>query len=349
MVDKDHLIVGWGLAGATLAWQLYFESISFHVFDSSINHTTRSAAGIVNPIVFKRLTKGWNVDKLIPYAESFYAKVESELNTTIIHQKHIFKIINSYEEENNWASKQLDENFNSYLAPLTNPKIEGVDAPFGFGEVKTFGHLDTNAFLDLSKSFFLNKNINFTHELFDYSKYNKVTNTYNDEHIKHIYFCEGFKICNNPFFNYLPLKPTHGETLIIQTHDFNFDHVLNKNMFILKINDHTYKVGATYNWELEQPITTANGKNELIERLKNIVDFEYTIIDHQAGIRPTVKDRRPLIGQHPNYNNLFLFNGLGTKGVMIAPYYANQLLASISNSLDLDNEVNIDRYKKYLH
>ncbi len=349
MDDKKRLIVGWGLAGATLAWQHYFSSKSFAVYDSNRNFSTRTAAGIVNPIVFKRLTKSWNADLLMPCADQFYKKIESVLEEKLIHQKHIFKVFSSFEDENNWAVRQSDSAFKPYLVPLKNHQVNLVESPFGFGEVKTFGNLDTNKFLNLSKSFFIKEGIAFADDQFDYNLLDPSNLIYLNQQFEQIFFCEGVGLKQNPYFNYLPLKPTHGETITIETDQFKFDHILNKNMFIMHLEGNQFKVGATYNWDLSEPETTESGKNELIEKLKSFTNFDFKVIDHQAGIRPTVKDRRPLIGEHPEYNGLFIFNGLGTKGVMIAPYYAEQLLASIDLNGQLDNEVNIDRYKKYLH
>lgn len=341
MSDTKHTVVGWGLAGANIAWQLYFKNQPFIVYDSTKNFSTKTAAGIVNPIVFKRLTKSWQADVLLPYAENFYQKIEKELNDTIITPKHVFKIFNSFEDENNWVGKQSDQRFEKYLLPIDSKlKINNIKAPYGYGEVKTFGNLDTIKFLNLSKAFFKSKGLVFVDELFDYSK---------TEADKTIVFCEGYGVVNNPFFNYLPLKPTHGDTLIIKTNELNFKDIINKNMFIMHIKDDLYKVGATYNWKLTEPICTDKGKEELIEKLNQFVEFEYEIISQQAGIRPTVKDRRPLIGTHPKYNNIHVFNGLGTKGVMIAPYYSNQLIEHLFNGKEIDKEINITRYEKYLN
>ncbi|MGV6860784.1 MAG: NAD(P)/FAD-dependent oxidoreductase [Putridiphycobacter sp.] len=341
MSNNTHFnIIGWGLAGTTIAWQLYFDNQNFSVFDSTTNHSTKTAAGLVNPIVFKRLTKSWNADILMPFAKDFYQKIETILKAQIIKPKNIYKVFNSFEDENNWVVKQSDSRFESYLE-LQPPsfKIEHITAPFGFGKVKTFGNLDTIAFLEKSKSFFEKKGILFTNHPFDYN-----TVETNKKYI----FCEGYDIKNNPFFNYLPLKPTHGETLIIKTKSFKFTEIVNKNMFVMHIKDDLFKVGATYNWSLSEPVTTKSGREELIEKLNQFANFEYEIVSHQAGIRPTVKDRRPLVGVHPKHDNLFVFNGLGTKGVMIAPYYGHQLLNFIKNQQPLDNEINITRYEKYL-
>jgi hypothetical protein len=83
-------IIGWGLAGATLAWQLHFRNQKFVVHDSGKNYSTRVAAGLVNPIVFKRLTKSWNADLLMPYSVEFYQKIAAILDVKLVSKKIFF-------------------------------------------------------------------------------------------------------------------------------------------------------------------------------------------------------------------------------------------------------------------
>jgi len=349
MKTKEFGIVGWGLAGATLAWQLYFEKKEFLVFDSTINHSTRVAAGMVNPIVFRRLTKSWNADVLMPYADDFYKKIESILGQSIVDAKNVYKLFSSFEDENNWMVKQQDERFEHFLQPLSsNETIKNVKNEFGYGIVNTFGNLRTNDFLDLSKAFFKDNDVEFIDEVFEYEGLNLKTNTYQNYQFNELIFCEGFDVLKSPLFGYLPLKPTHGDTLIVKSDNFKFKHILNKNMFILHIKDNLFKVGATYNWKLTKPLKTEEGKTELIEKLNKFAEFDYEVVEQQAGIRPTVMDRRPLIGTHPNYSKLHIFNGLGTKGVMIAPYYSSTLIENLINGKELDKETNITRYTKFL-
>ncbi|NOQ74108.1 MAG: FAD-dependent oxidoreductase [Crocinitomix sp.] len=336
--ENKNVIIGWGLAGAVLSWQLYFENRTFSVFDSLSNHTTRVAAGMVNPIVFKRLTKSWNADLLLPAAQKFYTRIEQELSVKLISHKSIYRVFASIEEENNWNSKEGDDRFSAYLTTPNKeelPDEKFVNYPFGIGKVNTFGNLDTNKFLDASKAFFLEKGLEFYDEVFDY-------NTINDS--ARFFFCEGMGVKQNPLFSDLPFKPTHGETLMIETSDLKFLHTLNRNMFLTHVEGNKYNVGATYNWELDKPITTEEGKQNLVERLAAFTNFDYKIVAHLAGIRPNVKDRRPLLGIHSTQKNAIVFNGLGAKGVMIAPYYANQLLNHVFNDDALDPEVNIERF-----
>lgn len=342
MTNKAHkkiAIAGWGLAGATLAWQLHFRKLPFVIYDSGNNHATRTAAGLVNPIVFKRLTKSWNVDLLLPYAETFYQKISEQLNVPLLSNKKIYYPFSNTEDENNWSAKMGDERFTPYIEHTQRPPFEHVTIPHGMGQVNTFGNLDTNAFLDHSRSFFEHAGVTF------------VTGNVGSEQCiadpeTNYIFCEGIAAIKNPLFRYLPLKTSHGETLVIESPDLTFTDVVSKNLFILPLGNHRFKVGATYNWQLQEPVTTEPGKADLQERLGNLIDCPYTVVSHQAGIRPTVADRRPLLGVHPVQPNAFIFNGLGTKGVMLAPYYSNQFADFMLELGPLDEEVNIKRFHR---
>lgn len=335
------IIVGWGLAGTTLAWHLHQRKIAFQVIDNGNNHSSRVAAGLVNPIVFKRLTKSWQADILMPYAENFYTNIESALNIKLLSRKNTYSIFSSVEDENNWAVKNGDERFNAFMGEIKSIKIDKVANDFGLGEVKTFGNLDTNLFLDESKKYFVDAGVDFIEEDFNYQDVTSTTET-------NFFFCEGAGIKNNPWFNYLPMKPTHGEVLTVRAKDLDIDFVLSKNMFVLPLGNNLFKIGATYNWELDEPIITDAGKLEIIEKFESFVTCKYEIISHEAGVRPTVSDRRPLLGTHPSQKNAHIFNGLGTKGVMIAPYYSEQLINHLVEGKDLDKEVNISRFKNLL-
>ncbi len=348
--NQDSIIVGWGLAGVVMAWQLYFSNKKFKVFDTEDQNSSKVAAGIVNPIVFKRMTKSWRSNELLPYSYDFYTKIQNLIGEEFLHPKKIYKIINNLEEENNWSVKIGDDSFEEQISFVDkNEIIPHINAPFGYGMVKTYGNIDTEKFISSSKAFFKQKEIEFFNEKFEYNKINLELKSYqNSIYFSEIIFCEGVGIKENPFFNYIPFKPTHGEILTIQSDDLKIKNIINKNIFILPVKDTIFRVGATYNWELEENITTEKGKNELIEQLGNFTDFTYKIIDHQAGIRPTVSDRRPVLGAHHQHSFLYVFNGLGTKGVMIAPLMSEILLKNLNTIHNLDKEISLTRFDKYL-
>ena len=159
-------------------------------------------------------------------------------------------------------------------------------------------------------------------------------------------YCQGYQIANNPLFGYIPMKPSHGDVLTIKAPDLKYEDILNRNMFVLPLGDDLYRVGSTYNWEMKKPDPTEEGKAELLERLEAFCSFDYEIVSHDAGIRPTVSDRRPLLGSHFAKSNLHLFNGLGTKGVLIAPYFSEHMCNYLVQGDELNPEVDIKRFEK---
>src|SRR5690606_27501909 len=135
--------------------------------------------------------------------------------------------------------------------------------------------------------------------------------------------------------------------LVIKAKDLDLDVILKAGLFILPIGDDLYKVGATYNWEDKTNIPTIHAREELLSELRQVINCNFEIVDHLAGVRPTVKDRKPLVGRHHNYSNVYLLNGLGTRGVMLAPYLSEKLFNYIEFETPLDSDVDINRiYKK---
>ena len=172
---------------------------------------------------------------------------------------------------------------------------------------------------------------------------------YKNIQAKNIIFAEGFGLHKNPFFNYLPLDGTKGELFIIKAPKLDLDVIVNTSVFILPLGGDLFKVGATYNWQDKTDLPTEEGKKELLERIKEILLCDFEIVKHFAGVRPTVKDRRPLIGTHHERKSLHILNGLGTRGVMLGPAMAKALFDKIENNTPLSPEIDIKRFhKKYL-
>ena len=138
--------------------------------------------------------------------------------------------------------------------------------------------------------------------------------------------------------------PAKGELLIIHAPDLKIDYVLKAGVFLIPLGDDLYIVGATYEWKDLSNAATTKAKDELLNKLKKLINCEFEVVNQVAGIRPTVKDRRPLVGQHETYKNMYVLNGLGTRGVMIGPYVAKQLFDFIENNIPLENEIDIARF-----
>jgi len=346
----DYIIVGQGIAGTTLAFKLIEKGHSVKVLDNE--HKSSSsliAGGVTHPMSFKRIILSWKADQLIPYAIKYYNVLEKKYNQQIFYPQKMARIIASIEEQNNWQGKTADPPLNNILYDFNeNLSQHPVNAPYGLGGVNLAGRLDIKTYLNLVKEdikeHFLSKQ--FNHSELEVKEDRVI---YKDLIASNIIFCEGYKYIENPYFNYLPNNLTKGEILIIKSDNIP-PILLSKGCFLLPIGNNHFILGATYQWNNFNSNTTEDSKEELLEKLKQLGDFKFEIIEQRAGVRPTIPDRRPILGRHPKMSNVILFNGLGSKGVMIAPFYADHLIEHLETNKEIDKEVSIDRFsKKHLH
>ena len=343
----NFLIVGQGIAGTTLAHKLYELGNSVHLIDNK--HQSSSsliAGGVIHPMSFKRVILSWKADSLIPAAKGYYDAFEARFRTKVFHELEMTRVFSSMEEQNNWQGRMAD----LPMKDIISDEELNLDFPFGSGKVNMAGRLDVALYLSRSNDFFKEEKI-IGEEQFDYNQlsYSETGIEYRGIKAEKIIFCEGFKITQNPYFNYIPLSPTKGEILIIKTKDLP-DCILSQGCYVMPIGDDKYVLGATYDRDNINQETTKLGKEQLIEKLKAIGDFDFEIIEHRAGVRPTTHDRRPILGSHPKYSNMYIFNGLGSKGVMLAPHFAEELVQYITKGVQLNSEVRVSRYsKKHLY
>ncbi len=353
----DYIIVGFGLAGLAYAEELEKHNKSFIVISDNSQNSSKVAAGMFNPVVLKRFTPVWNGKDQLKLAIPFYEKIEEKLNQSLgITEKKIIKYVDIYailktvEQQNNWFSACDKPVMEDYMLPkIFKNTNEYIIAPLGFGKLTNTGQVRTNLLLDRYKKYLL-KNNKFIAETFQHKDLiiKDTTVDYHNITATKIVFCEGFGIKTNPFFNYLPLNEAKGELLIIKAPKLQIDFMIKAAIFILPLGNDLYKIGATFNWKDKTSIPTKEGKEELIKKLETVIDVDYTIINQLAGIRPTVKDRRPLIGKHPKYKNVSILNGLGTRGVMLAPTMAKLLYQNLEENIDLDKVIDIKRYENLI-
>lgn len=344
----DYIIVGLGLAGISFCEQLMHDNKSFVVYEDNSQRSSVVAGGLYNPVILKRFTPVWNANSQLKEVDTFYSKIEKRLLINIDEKIDVYRKFASIEEQNLWFEASDKPKLSTYLATDIIPNTdEVIQADCGFGKVNHTGRVHTNQLLnayrkDLQESDLLIQE-KFLHEDLEITQ-NYVQ--YKDIKAKYILFCEGYGLKQNLFFKYLPLNGTKGELLTIKAPDLDINFVLKSSVFIIPIGSHLYKIGATYNWTDKTNIPTEEAKQELLQKLDTLLSCDYEVVEQIAGIRPTVIDRRPLVGRHPKHKNVLVLNGLGTRGVMIAPTIAKQLYQAIENNRELPEEINITRFLK---
>lgn len=346
----DYLIVGLGLAGVSFCEQLEKTGKTYHVITDDSQQSSLVAGGLYNPVILKRFTLAWNASGQLKQAIPFYSALEEKLGVQLDYKIRVLRKFASIEEQNLWFEAMdkpgLDEFLSTDILENNNPAL---NAQFGLGEVKHTGRIDT-AKLIASYRQYLQEKGNLTLQPFNFSHFKVFPDhvSYEMMKAKQIVFCEGYGLKTNPFFGYLPLNGTKGELLTIKAMDYQEENVIKSSVFTIPLGEDLYRVGATYKWQDKTNAPTDAAKKELIEKLETFLKCHYEVVGHVAGIRPTVVDRRPLVGAHPAHGNLYVLNGFGSRGVMIAPYAAEQLFNFIEMGTPLETEVDISRFtKKY--
>lgn len=350
MKQVDYIIVGCGLAGIAFCEQLRAKNKTFIVFDSSSQQSSTVAGGLYNPVVLKRFTAVWKSREQLDLAIPYYSKIEQELDIKLDYKLPVYRLFNSVEEQNNWFTASdkigLSDFLSTTIIPNTNSNIE---AAHGYGEVLETGRIDTAKLIACYRKH-LKSNLELVFEAFDYEalQINADAINYKNYNSKKIVFAEGFGIKANPYFNYLPLDGTKGQLLTIHAPDLKINYVLKSSVFLIPLGNDLYRLGATYERNDKTNTITNEAKEDLIHKLKVFLKCDFTIVKQEAGIRPSVKDRRALIGEHPKYKSMYILNGMGSRGVMIAPYAARQLYKYIELGESIDKEIDIARYEKFI-
>lgn len=345
MKQVDYIVVGLGIAGISFCETLRKNNKSFLAFDKKSNYSTLVSGGVFNPVVLKRFTAVWKGQEFLKKAIPFYTSISENLDVELLEKTSIFRIFNSVEEQNDWLVAGDKNNLSPFLSSeIIKNHNEAIQAPFGFGKVEESGKVNPSIFLSSYKKM-LQQNNQLITEAFDYEKLQieETCVTYQDIKANKVVFSEGASAIKNPYFPVENFVPNKGEYLFIKAPKLKSEVILKGALFIIPLGNDVYKVGATYSRNDHTTHTTEEARNTILKKLDKMISCDFEIIDQIAGVRPTVKDRKPLIG-NLQHAAIYFFNGLGTRGILMAPLLAEWLYNFAEKNGDLPNEVNIKRY-----
>jgi glycine oxidase len=344
----DYLIVGQGLAGSCLALQLAKKNKSVFVLDEpEKNRASAVAAGLFNPITGKIMTKTWRADELFPFLNQFYREAEQFLQSKFYYPRPLYRPFISVEEQNEWMGKSSGSSVSEFIESVFSSSAfsQHVNDSFGGLLLKSCGYLDTSAFIQSVRNWLIQSGCFKVQKLEEDGigfKEDKVV--YEDILAGKIVFCNGLGVADGKFFQSIPLRSLKGETILVQT-DQMLERLYNRGVYVVPTStEGIYKVGATYNVKDQSESVTESGQRELMEKLGLLMKIPFQWVGHDWGKRPTTPDRRPILGPHPDHPNLVMFNGLGTKGVSLAPYYSNQLANWLVGNGEIEGIVAISRF-----
>jgi len=329
-MDKPITIVGHGIAGCAMAMTLWRKQIPFHIIGASIpGEASKASCGLIAPVTGRRYVKAWNIEMYIDFAKAFYSWTEQILDLSFFEEIEIVRFLSNAEAAKAWKLRSEDPEYKKYISLKSSEAIDRLNKPYG---ILTGGYrLDTPSWLDAVRTFFLEKGIlKIAHDPVEIKTGEEqiiiLATGAMDKHYAH------------------GVIPNKGEALIVKLPEWKIPLIVKDEVFIVPLHDDVYWVGSYYQPGSDNPDPTSEGKTQLLRALANCYSGPVEIIDHLAGVRPTVDDRRPLIGEFPGRPNVYLFNGMGTKATSLAPYWADQLARHIFEGVSLPKEVLPSRY-----
>jgi len=344
----DYLIVGQGIAGSILSYELLKKNNKIFLIDNYYpNSSSRVAAGLFNPVTGRRMVHTWMANELFSLAHSYYPALEAELGVKFFYPLPLHYLFSSVKESNDLFAKFGDMEFADWINP--NPienNLSDVQAPLGFLELKQAGWCHVGNMLEAFKNYF-ETNQCYLQEEFNYDMLRQTSVGWEYGRVKAtaVIFCEGARATANPWFGHLPFKPVKGEIITFRSDKLSLASIVKQHYWIIPQGNRIFKCGATFDFNRIDETPTTQAMNELETWLTKTVKVPFKVINHQAAIRPAVLDRRPLLGEHTACKNLFIFNGFGSKGVSLAPYLTGHFIDYLSHKSPLLPEVNHLRFQ----
>lgn len=349
----DFLIVGGGIAGCTLALELEKLGQSITLIDNQFqSSSSRVAAGLLSPMVPRNVRKTWLSDQIFPKVFEYYKEYENRWNTDLISEINTLQIHKNLRQVHNWTIRAGEPGFETYLN-IHAPELPQSMKPLNFDciEVLQTGRLNVKKFIEFAKTHLSNaENTHYHISEFDYQglKPQKHDWEYQGIQYEKVIFAEGIGVLKNPFFNYLPFNPSGGDILRVRIPNIPQSHILKKKEWVLPIGENQWLAGSTYHTNDLDIVPQKKDADWLVEELSSWLGQPIEVLEHQRGVRPTVAERKPYLGEHPKESNLFVYNGLGSKGSSLVSYFSPHYAQHLVNKVPLMSEVQIQQYNEML-
>jgi glycine/D-amino acid oxidase-like deaminating enzyme len=344
----DCVVIGQGLAGTTLAWQLLWRGARVLVIDREDEYSaSRVAAGLMTPVTGQRLVPSWRLAEFWPAAALFYQRVEAETEAAFFSEPGQVRILASELERQRFQKRDPAEAADWVRDPAPPISPEAFRVEYGSFEIPRAARLDVASFLTSSRSHFqrlgiyLAGDVDSTGDTEIESGLVKLTRP--NCRSKRVVFCQGFAGSKNGWFDQVQFDATRGEILTLRIPDLHETRIVNGGVWLVPLGDELFRAGATYDWNHLLAGPTAEGREEICERLRRFLRLPFEVVEHSAGVRPIVVGRHPVLGFHPNHPQIGIFNGLGSKGSLQAPRLAEQMADLVLDGVPLDKEVDVAR------
>lgn len=349
MLQYDCLVVGQGLAGTVLGHCLEQRGLSVvYVDDHHQSASTKAAAGLINPITGRLFVKSWLVEELLVTAREIYSQLAQRLGVKLWQDLDIRRALHTIKQCNQWSERLIDVDYDDFARQANDFDVfEGhLQACQDIAQILNGARVDIASLITEYQSMLISKGRLQT-ETFAYERLHIDNGSvrYGDITAKRIFFAEGYKVLDNPYFQEVEMRPAKGESIQVHIPSVNTTSVAVKHkQFLVPLGGEMYWSGGGFDKQYVDDKPSAIFMDKYKASVSEFVLSDHSFVEHRAGVRPCVKDRRPVIGTHTHWSNVHIFNGMGTKGTSLAPFFAHNLISHIYDAATLMPEVNWRRF-----
>jgi glycine/D-amino acid oxidase-like deaminating enzyme len=351
-MELDYIIIGQGICGTFLSWNLLKAGKKIIVIDESEPYSsTRVASGIINPVTGRRVVATWMIEKLLPFAWNAYTSIGNDIGELVIEQKNTVAFSPSQQMFETY-SKRANE-ANAYIQRSADTE-EQCHQWFNFiYPVYTINPTYLIYLHPLLNAW--RKKLSETNSLLK-EKFDDAQLIIHRNHVEYknitagkIFFCSGVNTFQNPYWKNLPYVFNKGQAVIADIPFLGANNIFKfGNVTLAPWYNNQWWIGSSYENDFDTTAPTEEFYKSIVASLKSILTIPFTIKEHFAALRPAVIERRPFVGLHPNYASLGIFNGMGTKGCSLAPYFAYQLTQYLLNNTAIDGFADVKRFSQLL-
>lgn len=337
--DFEFVVVGQGLAGTAVAWQLRRRRRRFLVLDrADPGAASRVAAGLITPYTGRRVARTWNLDHCFNIATGFYGSSEAETGTKFFHHAPALRLLADAAERDVARGKIDPTRFDRSINPAWFAAAHG-----GF-DLTPAARLDTPRFLDAYRTLFQEHH---AYRAIDLDPAD-VEPTPTGVRLPRlgltagcVIFCQGAAGVGNPWFPQVPYNPAKGEVLTVRVPGLGETRPVHRGVWLAPLGGEVFLAGSTYDRDDLTPTPTAAGRAAIEAGLREFLKLPFEVLDHRAGVRPVLRTTKPMLGVHPRRPGLAILTGLGSKGALYAPVYGATLVNHLTDGRPIDAEVRL--------
>jgi len=346
----DYIIVGQGICGTFLSWNLTSAGKKVLVIDDDQPSTSsKVASGVINPVTGRRIVRTWEIEKFLPFAWNNYKELGKELGVELVRKCNILNFHATPQMELSFQDRLSEDN--AYLRIPEDQEYWRTyfNFPFTIGEIDPCLLIDLNCLLREWRKKLIDTNALLSAR-FDWTECKIEIDqvTYQNYRAEKIIFCEGTEGIDNRYFNLLPYARNKGEAIIANIPDLPRTNIYKQGISLVPWKDNLWWIGSTYNWNFTDLLPTTEFRRNTQTQLYHWLKLPFEIVDHIASERPTNMERRPFVGLHPVHQSIGLFNGMGTKGCSLAPFFAKEFTQFLLYNSPMNPLVDVFRFKKIL-